>query len=86
MSTVYILKNKQGRYYIGSTINIDDRLKHHKGGFTPSTKRLGEMELVFSQEYKTLQEARKIERKLKSFKKRKIIEKIVKEGIIKIQA
>ena len=41
--------------------------------------------IVFSQEYKTLSEARKIEYKLKSFKSRKIIEKIILEKIIKIQ-
>jgi len=85
MTKVYILKNKHGKYYIGSTANLDDRIKHHKGGFTPSTKRLGEVELVFSQEYKTLSEARKIEKKFKSFRKRRIIEKIIEEGIIKIK-
>ena len=50
MSFVYILKNKQGKYYIGSTIDIDKRIKQHLNGHTHSTKRLGSFVLVFSQE------------------------------------
>ncbi len=53
------------------------------GGFTPSTKRLGKVNLIFKQEYKTLSEARKIERKLKKLKRRDYIEKIIKDGYIK---
>jgi len=39
MSYVHILESlRDGRYYIGSTVDLDKRLKHHIGGFTPSTK------------------------------------------------
>lgn len=85
MSWVYILENEDGKYYIGSTTNLNNRLKHHLGGYTPSTKRLGKLQLVFSQEYKLLESARIIERKLKKLKRKDYIKKIIKEGTIKMR-
>jgi len=36
---VYILfSSKTGKYYIGSTDNLEGRLKHHNAGSTSSTK------------------------------------------------
>ena len=84
MAYVYILKSDSGRYYIGSTLNLSARLRHHRNGFTPSTKKLGQMSLVLKQEYLTLQEARFIETKLKRLKRKDYIEKIVRDGIIKM--
>ncbi len=83
MACVYILKSEQGKYYIGSTVNLKSRLKHHGGGYTPSTKRLGKMTFIFSQEYSNIREARKVERRLKSLKRKDYIEKIIKDGLIK---
>ena len=84
MAYVYILKSREdGRYYIGSTTNIKERLSHHFGGHTPSTKKFGKLQLELAQEYFTLKEARNVERKLKKLKRRDYINKIVKEGFIK---
>jgi len=85
MVFVYILKSDSGRYYVGSTLDMSDRLRHHAGGYTPSTKRLGNVHLVLRQKYETLAEARSVERKLKKLKRKDYIEKIVKEGYIKIR-
>jgi len=85
MAYVYILKTNSGKYYIGSTTNLEERLKHHQGGHTPSTKKLGRPDLIFSQEYSTLSDARSIEKKLKNLKRRDYIEKIIKEGSIRIK-
>jgi len=85
MSWVYILENEDGKYYIGSTTNLDNRLKHHQGGHTPSTKRLGRLKFVFSQEYKLLKSARIIERKLKKLKRKDYIKKIIEQGTIKMR-
>lgn len=85
MPFVYILKTSSGKYYIGSTDNLEERIKHHRGGFTPSTKRLGNIELIFNQEYSSLDDARSIERKLKKFKRKDFIEKILRDGVIKIK-
>jgi len=86
MAHVYILESiADGRYYIGSTIDLEKRLYHHKKGFTPTTKRFGKVKLVFKQEYKFLKEARIIESKLKKLKIKDYISKIIKEGYIKIK-
>lgn len=86
MAWVYILQSKENnKFYIGSTENLEQRLLHHAGKHTPSTKRLGTMKLVFSQKYPTLKEARTIESRLKNLKRKDYIEKIVEEGIIKMR-
>ncbi|MCK4905763.1 GIY-YIG nuclease family protein [bacterium] len=77
---VYILQSgRNGRYYIGSTNNIDRRFKEHVEGIVKATCNLRPLLLVFQQEYKTLLEARRVERKLKRFKRKDIIKRIIKE-------
>ena len=85
MPFVYILQNNLGRFYVGSTDNLERRLKHHDGGHTPSTKRLGLMRLVLFQEYQTLSEARLVESKLKKLKRKDYIAKMVQDGFIRIK-
>lgn len=85
MPYVYILSTSAGKYYIGSTTDLKSRIKHHQGGHTPSTKRLGKSDLIFSQKYHSLSDARSVEKKLKKLKRRDYIEKIIKEGIIGIK-
>jgi predicted GIY-YIG superfamily endonuclease len=41
MAWAYILRGDSGRHYIGSTTNLERRLKEHRHGQTHSTKRLG---------------------------------------------
>jgi len=85
MPYVYILESlDDGRYYVGSTADLGKRLRHHIGGFTPSTKRFGKVKLVFQQEYDTLKEARFIERRLKKLKRKDYLKKIIEDGFIKI--
>jgi putative endonuclease len=82
---VYILKtSSNNRFYIGSTDDLDRRFKQHNSGHTHSTKRMGELNLVFSQIFDTLEEARKVELKLKRLKRKDYIEKIIKDGCIKM--
>ena len=86
MPCVYILRSqKSGKYYIGSTENLERRLKEHYRGKVYTTKRMLPVELVFKQEYSSIKFAENIERKLKDFKSRMIIEKIIQEGKIKIE-
>ncbi len=85
MPFVYILQNEKGKYYIGSTVDLKDRMDHHMGGYTPSTKRFGKLKLVFSQQYKTLKEVRSIEMKIKKLKRHDYIANIIKDGFIKIK-
>lgn len=83
MAWVYILKDDSDHCYVGSTIDLDARIKHHKSGHSPATKHFSDPYLALSQEYDTLSEARKVENKLKSFKRRDYIEKIISDGYIK---
>jgi len=86
MAFVYILESESGAFYIGSTLDINQRVRHHAGGYTPSTKRLGKMHLVLTQQYSTLSEARKVERQLKKLKRKDYIRKIVADGYIKLKS
>ncbi|MCG8527218.1 MAG: GIY-YIG nuclease family protein [Opitutales bacterium] len=76
IKSLYILKGTTGRYYIGSTENVDKRLHRHNSGSVHSTKRIGiPLKLVAIQEFSTTQDARKAERKYKSWKNpKKVIE------------
>ncbi len=78
MFQVYILKNQEtGRFYIGSTNNLERRLKQHKLGTTRTTRILKTDTLVYTEECSTLFEARSREKKLKSYKNRKYLEWLI---------
>jgi putative endonuclease len=78
---MYILKNLDtSRYYIGSTTDFDRRLKQHKNGHTRTTKVLETYTLVYKEEFDTIEEARVLEKKLKSYKSRKYIEWLINTG------
>jgi putative endonuclease len=81
---VYILKDKNGKFYIGSTSDILRRMKQHQYGHTQTTRRMNEPKLVFSQEYSTLIQARKVERRIKKLKRKDYIERIIKDGYIRV--
>ena len=84
MAFVYILRSlKSNTYYIGSTKDIIRRFRQHNSGNVFSTKYKRPFELVFSQEYQTIQQACKIEKKIKNWKRKDFIEKIIKDGYIK---
>lgn len=83
-SYLYILEDKNGRFYIGSTQNLALRIQQHKNGHTQTTRNMNAPELVFSREYDTLAEARKFERRLKKLKRKDYIKKIVDDGFIKM--
>jgi putative endonuclease len=75
---IYILRSlKNNSYYIGSTINIENRLKEHNSGRTKFTRHLIPWELKLFYPMQTIKEARQLEYKLKKLKSRKIIEKII---------
>ncbi len=79
MCWVYVLKNeKTNRYYIGSTNNIERRLKQHAKGLTRTTRILQTDKLVYNEVYSNINEARAREKKLKSYKSKKYIEWLIK--------
>ena len=81
MCWVYILKSlKDGRFYIGSTPDLDDRLKRHSEGRVKATKHRRLLELVYSEKYSNLAEARKREYQIKREKSRKYIERLISKS------
>ncbi len=83
MSWVYILKGeKTGRFYIGSTTDLERRLKQHATGHTSTTRSMGVLKLVLSEQYPTLKEARFVEKRIKALKRRDYIEKMIQDGKI----
>ena len=85
MSYVYILKSlKNGKYYIGSTNDISQRFLTHQKGGVKATRYLRPFEIALQQECLSLSTARKIEQKLKKLKRRDYLDKIVKDGKIRL--
>jgi len=83
---VYILKDERESFYIGSTVNVRARMVQRRAGSTKTTRRMKNPELVLIQEFTSLAIARRVERRLKAFKKKAYIEKIVRDGYIKLEA
>lgn len=65
----YILQSQRtGRYYIGSTSDVSNRVKRHNAGHVRSTKSGIPYILVHCEQYPTLQEAYRRERQIKRYK------------------
>lgn len=77
MYYTYILKSrKNGKYYIGYTSDLRKRLKLHNSNKNLATKNLGPWELFYFEEFETEAKSMKRERQIKSWKSRKMIEKL----------
>lgn len=84
-SYLYILQSlKNGSYYIGSTSDIETRFRFHNSGRVKATKYKRPYQIVFKQEFDDIKVARKAELKIKSWKRRDFIEKIINDGKLKI--
>ena len=76
--SVYILKSqKNDKYYIGSSENPERRLHYHNTIEKGFTSRYRPWEIVYKNEYETKEQARITERKIKSWKSRKMIERLI---------
>jgi putative endonuclease len=66
MAWVYILRGSSGRHYIGSTGNLERRIREHQRGSNHTTHRFGEnIKLIAAKEISSIVEARKLEIALK---------------------
>ena len=71
MYTTYILISSDGTHYIGSTDNIDRRLREHNsenGKKNRFTKKYSDWRVLYTESYPTLEESRKREKEIKSWK------------------
>ena len=77
MYYLYILRNKENSFYIGTTNNLDRRLQQHNTNQSNYTKNRGPWELVFSEEFSNRSDAMKREYYLKSLKSKTVLQKII---------
>ncbi|QQS39250.1 GIY-YIG nuclease family protein [Candidatus Woesebacteria bacterium] len=77
MGYCYVLSCINGSYYVGSTRNIYDRLGNHRNGQVKYTKNNRPLKLIFVKEFASYNLAYKFEMKVKSWKKRSSIEKMI---------
>ena len=72
---VYILQSEStGRYYVGQTKALDQRLRRHNEGRTEANRGRGPWHLVYQEEFQTRQAAVVRERAIKHRKSRAYIE------------
>jgi putative endonuclease len=82
MFHVYILKSEStGMYYVGSTGNIEERIKQHNNPDRPANKTTrrfqGPWKLMYQEEFATRSGAVTREKQIKSWKSKKEIEKLI---------
>ncbi len=81
MYHVYVLRSERtGRYYIGSTGGLENRVEQHNAGMTKSTKGFRPWRLIHQEEFESLSDARRRESELKSWKSRSYLESRLKLG------
>ena len=78
MHHTYILFSKsKNKYYIGSTSKILDRIIKHNSNHKGFTGNTNDWEIVYSEEFDSIQKARFKEKQIKNWKSRIMIEKLI---------
>ena len=78
MYFLYILQSESsGRFYVGQTQDVPQRLAYHNANYSKSLKNRGPWRLVHTEQYQTRSGAVLRERQLKSWKDRRMIEKLL---------
>ncbi len=81
MFYTYILQSlSTGRYYVGSTENIEQRVEKHNSGSVKSTKPYRPWKLVYSKMFESRSEAVVYELKIKKMKSRSYIKELINSG------
>jgi putative endonuclease len=79
---IYILQSeKNGKYYIGSTNNLEDRLKRHNDGRSRYTKSGIPWELLYREEHVDRSSALKREKQIKRQKSKESIKALVRTSL-----
>jgi putative endonuclease len=75
MCHAYILQSETtGRYYVGSTNDLERRVSEHLRSHSLATRRRGPWKLVHAEEFPTLIDARRRELEIKRWKSAKLIQ------------
>ena len=77
-AVLYILQSESsGKFYVGSTDDLDRRLSEHQRGQTPSTRGRGPWRLVYQEQFASLLEAHRRELDIKRWKSAKLIKTLL---------
>ncbi len=78
MYYAYILiSEKSGKYYVGHSSDLAERIKTHNAGKVISTRNKGPWACVYFEEFDSRLEANRREIEIKSKKSRKYIEELI---------
>jgi putative endonuclease len=81
MFFAYIVQSlASGRFYIGHSDDVDQRVEDHNTGRSHYTKGRGPWELVYAEAFRTRAEAMSREREIKKRKSKRYIEKLIKKS------
>jgi putative endonuclease len=82
MAFLYILQSESsGRFYVGSTDDLDHRVSEHLRGHTPSTRGRGPWKLVHKEEFETLLGARRRESEIKRWKSSRMVRALITSAV-----
>jgi putative endonuclease len=62
---VYVIQNREGKFYIGLSDDIDRRITQHNAGVSKWTRAKGPWTLIWQSDDLSLSEARRLEKRLK---------------------
>ena len=82
MYHVYVLENRNGKYYIGVTSNLEKRLKKHNWHGSEWTKHKGPWHLIYKEIFQDKDDAVFRERKIKSYKSGNAFKQLIQKAVI----
>jgi putative endonuclease len=78
MCALYILQSESsGRFYIGSTDDLQRRFSEHQRGHTPSTRGRGPWKIAYTENFDLLLQARRREGEIKRWKSAKMVQALI---------
>jgi putative endonuclease len=72
-----IYSASSNRYYIGHTSEIAERVRKHNSNHKGFTGKANDWQVAYTEEFETKEEAYARERQVKSWKSRKMIERLI---------
>jgi putative endonuclease len=82
MAFVYILQSEStGRFYVGSTDNLERRISEHHRGKDLATRGRGPWKLVYQEQFEILADARRREYEIKQWKSAKLIRALIRSSV-----
>ena len=82
MYYVYVLRSQlDGKLYIGYTLNLRNRLQEHQRGEVTSAKARRPLDLVFYEGYKSMGDAKRREKYLKTSKGKSSLQMMLRDSL-----